>query len=60
MPWSGCKSLRRSAFRPGRGAGMRQRAAPGHSASARTDKPEGISRGHREAAIYPPAAGRQG
>ncbi len=52
MPWSGCKSLRRFLQ-----AGARRRDAPeggftGTLPPPVPDKPEGISRGHREAAIY--------
>ncbi|MGS6381137.1 hypothetical protein ACVGW7_00165, partial [Enterobacter intestinihominis] len=41
------------AFRPGRGAGMRREGGfTGTLPPPVPDKPEGISRGHREAAIY--------
>ena len=52
MPWSGCKSLRRLPS----GRGEAQDAPRGRLYRTLPppvpDKPEGISRGHREAAIY--------
>ena len=53
MPWSGCKSLRRLPSGRGEAQGCAERAAlQGRCLRPYPDKPEGISRGHREAAIY--------
>ncbi|WP_230852451.1 hypothetical protein, partial [Enterobacter asburiae] len=52
-PWSGCKSLRRLPSGRGEAQGCAERAGFTWTLPPPVpDKPEGISRGHREAAIY--------